>query len=204
MRYLSVLGIPVSSPRWGGIKESEPGTANIAERCLSYDEKPLMLFQKLKESGQKPVFMLRHIVSLFLKTGKETDTNHVQRDIRSPIAVAQQKQALKLGLPANSSVNVLPKIRPSSDTSTSPTKSSSSSVPSANLQPNANRRPEDAFPELPSPGLRDGEGGPKLQQQQQQLAGSLMDKDGNVQSVTYAVAIYPYIADRQDEFDVAV
>lgn len=31
-----------------------------------------------------------------------------------------------------------------------------------------------------------------------------MDKDGNVQNVTYAVAIYPYIADRQDEFDVGV
>lgn len=33
------------------------------ERCLSYDEKPLLLFQKLKEAGQKPVFMLRHLVS---------------------------------------------------------------------------------------------------------------------------------------------
>jgi hypothetical protein len=33
------------------------------ERCLAYDEKPLLLFQKLKESGQRPVFMLRHIVS---------------------------------------------------------------------------------------------------------------------------------------------
>lgn len=36
------------------------------ERCLSYDEKPLMLFQKLKEGGQKPVFMLRHIVCSFV------------------------------------------------------------------------------------------------------------------------------------------
>lgn len=35
----------------------------MPERCLSYDEKPLMLFQKLKEGGMKPVFMLRHIVS---------------------------------------------------------------------------------------------------------------------------------------------
>lgn len=34
------------------------------ERCLSYDEKPLLLFQKLKEANQKPVFMLRHIVGL--------------------------------------------------------------------------------------------------------------------------------------------
>jgi hypothetical protein len=37
--------------------------ADLVERCLSYDEKPLLLFQKLKESGQKPVFMLRHMVS---------------------------------------------------------------------------------------------------------------------------------------------
>jgi hypothetical protein len=37
--------------------------ADVVERCLSYDEKPLLLFQKLKESGQKPVFMLRHMVS---------------------------------------------------------------------------------------------------------------------------------------------
>ena len=43
---------------------SEARPELIAERCLSYDEKPLMLFQKLKESGQKPVFMLRHIVRL--------------------------------------------------------------------------------------------------------------------------------------------
>lgn len=52
---------------FGSTGQSCPTTlaGNVAdgsERCLSYDEKPLMLFQKLKESGQKPVFMLRHIV----------------------------------------------------------------------------------------------------------------------------------------------
>ncbi|OCF38560.1 hypothetical protein I317_07670 [Kwoniella heveanensis CBS 569] len=167
------------------------------ERCLSYDEKPLLLFQKLKETGHRPVFMLRHI-----------------KDIRSPIAVAQQKQAQKLGLPANSTQNVLPKIKPSTDTSISPTKANS-------LQPAAGNRADDghtpnggAFPELPSPGLRDPEGsagGSKLvppghgsAAQPGSGTGTLVDKDGNVQTVTYAVAIYPYIADRQDEFDVAV
>ena len=50
----------------------------IVERCLSYDEKPLLLFQKLKDAKKNPVFMLKHI-----------------RDIRSPIAVAQQKQAAR-------------------------------------------------------------------------------------------------------------
>ncbi|GFZ43211.1 hypothetical protein JCM24511_00930 [Saitozyma sp. JCM 24511] len=165
------------------------------ERCLSYDEKPLMLFQKLKEGGQKPVFMLRHI-----------------RDIRSPIAVAQQKQLAKLGLPPNSTVNVLPKIKPMSDTSISPTKASS-------LQPGVGREEGQTpsggtFPELPSPGLREGEGGPKSAATGQAHGtgagaaqgshGTLVDKEGVVREVTYAVAIYPYIADRQDEFDVAV
>lgn len=49
-------------------------TADPKERCLSYDEKPLLLFQKLKESGQKPVFMLRHIVSCsWINTGAMSD-----------------------------------------------------------------------------------------------------------------------------------
>lgn len=46
------------------------------ERCLSYEEKPLLLFQKLKEANQNPVFTLRHI-----------------KDIESPISIALAKQA---------------------------------------------------------------------------------------------------------------
>ncbi|KAF5373351.1 hypothetical protein D9615_007469 [Tricholomella constricta] len=53
-------------------------TGNRVERCLSYDEKPLLLFQKLKDAKKNPVFMLKHI-----------------KDIRSPIAVAQQKHAAR-------------------------------------------------------------------------------------------------------------
>ncbi|KAF8159613.1 hypothetical protein B0H34DRAFT_654723 [Crassisporium funariophilum] len=52
--------------------------SNRIERCLSYDEKPLLLFQKLKDAKKNPVFMLKHI-----------------KDIRSPIAVAQQKHAAR-------------------------------------------------------------------------------------------------------------
>ncbi|KAG6826560.1 hypothetical protein H0H92_015314 [Tricholoma furcatifolium] len=55
---------------------STPG--NRIDRCLSYDEKPLLLFQKLKDAKKNPVFMLKHI-----------------KDIRSPIAVAQQKHAAR-------------------------------------------------------------------------------------------------------------
>ncbi|KAG7093747.1 hypothetical protein E1B28_007398 [Marasmius oreades] len=51
---------------------------NRIERCLSYDEKPLILFQKLKDAKKNPVFMLKHI-----------------KDIRSPIVVAQQKHAAR-------------------------------------------------------------------------------------------------------------
>ncbi|KAF9563946.1 hypothetical protein CPC08DRAFT_685900 [Agrocybe pediades] len=53
-------------------------SGNRIERCLSYDEKPLLLFQRLKDAKKNPVFMLKHI-----------------KDIRSPIAVAQQKHAAR-------------------------------------------------------------------------------------------------------------
>ncbi|KAH9462297.1 hypothetical protein Pst134EB_006201 [Puccinia striiformis f. sp. tritici] len=46
------------------------------ERCLSYEEKPLLLFQKLKEANQNPVFTLRHI-----------------KDIESPVSLALVKQS---------------------------------------------------------------------------------------------------------------
>lgn len=148
------------------------------ERCLSYDEKPLLLFQKLKEGGQRPVFMLRHI-----------------RDIKSPIAVAQQKQAVKLGLPPNSDKNLLPTIE---STLASPTKATSNGTPPTSGDRPAGRTPgEGTFPELPSPGMRDAMDAPKT-------PGTLVDKNGQVHKVTYAISIYPYIADRQDEFDVAV
>jgi bZIP factor len=48
------------------------------ERCLSYDEKPLLLFQNFKEAKKNPAFMIRHI-----------------KDVRSPIVIAQQKHAVR-------------------------------------------------------------------------------------------------------------
>lgn len=52
----------------------------MIERCLSYDEMPLLLFQKLKESGQKPVFMLRHIVSSCTKIARsQLDAEQIGR-----------------------------------------------------------------------------------------------------------------------------
>ncbi|KIM43974.1 hypothetical protein M413DRAFT_433200 [Hebeloma cylindrosporum] len=46
-------------------------SGNRVERCLTYDEKPLRLFQKLENAKKDPVFALKHI-----------------KDIRSPIADA--------------------------------------------------------------------------------------------------------------------
>ncbi|KIR67533.1 protein kinase regulator [Cryptococcus bacillisporus CA1873] len=155
-------------------------TGESTERCLSYDEKPLLLFQKLKETGHKPVFMLRHI-----------------KDIKSPVYIAHIKQAQKLGFPPNTTATLLPKIKPATDTSLSPTK--------PNTFKPAIPRTEDgqtpngtAFPELPSPGLRDGDAGGRMSN------GQLVDPDGSVVNVTYGVAIYPYCRDREDEFDVPV
>lgn len=136
-----------------------------------------MLFQKLKEGGHKPVFMLRHIVSCTRLNLKIVLSR--QRDIKSPITVAQQKQLTKLGLPATSTANVLPKIKPASDTTSSPTKSTT-------LQAGQGRDGREArgLPELPSPGVKDDI---------TKAQGTVMDADGKLTNVTYAVAIYPQV-----------
>ncbi len=143
-----------------------------------------MLFQKLKESGQRPVFMLRHIVRSPALFRDRVDWS--QRDIKSPIAVAQQKQATKLGLPPNTTTKVLPKI---SSSDASPTK-----VNGKNLQPGRSgdegQTPNGGtFPELPSPGLRDGDG-----LRSAGATGTVVDEEGNVTNITYAVAIYPLVS----------
>ncbi|SPO29970.1 probable MAP kinase pathway-interacting protein [Ustilago trichophora] len=128
------------------------------ERCLSYDEKPLLLFQKLKENEQSPVFMLRHI-----------------RDVKSPIAIAEAKAASKLQ-------------ERESEGSTSAKKRSA---------PRADRRRIVAG--TPPPGAvvtnasNPVEVGP---------AADLPER--NKVAKTYAVAIYPYMPERDDEFDVNV
>lgn len=119
------------------------------------------------------------------------------RDIRSPVVVAQEKRAAKLGLPPSTSTNVLPTIE---STLSSPTRGNGA----ANGDRPAGRTPGDgAFPELPSPGARDREDAGEKPSSPQPV-GSIVDRDGNIHKVTYAISIYPYIADRTDEFDVAV
>ncbi|KAG8733305.1 Adaptor for signal transduction [Ceratobasidium sp. 423] len=102
------------------------------ERCISYDEKPLLLFRRLKETNKNPVFFLRHI-----------------KYIHSPITVAQQKQATQ---PAQR--------RESPDAAGT----------DASATPQPNRREDVVYATTKS----------------------------------YATAVYPYLAESDDEFDVSV
>ncbi|PWN31965.1 uncharacterized protein FA14DRAFT_150079 [Meira miltonrushii] len=124
------------------------------ERCLSYDEKPLLLFQKLKENKQSPVFMLRHI-----------------RDVKSPIAIASAKAAARKTSTSNGSGST------NGENEAAGKSSSSKSGPAAHLIDGK---------------TTDGGG---------RGAASAASASG---SDTYAIAIYPYVSEREDEFDVAV
>ncbi|KIY52853.1 hypothetical protein FISHEDRAFT_69322 [Fistulina hepatica ATCC 64428] len=202
---------------------------NRIERCLSYDEKPLLLFQKLKDAKKNPVFMLKHI-----------------KDIRSPIAVAQQKQAQRK---ASSMID-------GKDGSTSQAAQSSSKQPSdrANHRPpklevhdlssnppltglspaggpwlenavspvadrpngssedvSVPQRSMSSQPSHPSTIAASGTGvgqspSSDVQQQQPNIASGSSGRDvpPMAREVSYAVAIYPYMAEQDDEFDVVV
>ena len=107
-----------------------------------------------------------------------------QKDIKSPIQIAQMKQADKLKV--EPSAAILPQLKTAQDQAASPTKVNA-------LQPT--RRNEDgqtpaggAFPELPSPGLPIEGGSATIPKT---ASRTLKDKEGNTQSVSYAVSIYP-------------
>nr|AMM02737.1 putative adaptor protein [Ustilago esculenta] len=128
------------------------------ERCLSYDEKPLLLFQKLKENEQSPVFMLRHI-----------------RDVKSPIAIAEAKAASKLQereSEANASAKKRSAPRPDR-------RRIIAGVPPLGALVTNATNPVEVGPAADLP-------------------------ERNKVAKTYAVAIYPYMPERDDEFDVNV
>ncbi|KAF7430523.1 Adaptor for signal transduction [Pleurotus ostreatus] len=230
---------------------------NRIERCLSYDEKPLLLFQKLKDAKKNPVFMLKHI-----------------KDIRSPIAVAQQKLAArKAGSIASNNGNAtdpsaetpvatshaqvasnggsngtkhgsdrsarpsaltLPDYQggPGPGTGTGSARAPSSGLLTTGLSPQPGWPSENS---MLSPGVVDGKSigssGLDESHMSQSSVGSNMTGTTLVNSVgghgshgshgssssistareipastgiSYAVAIYPYMAEQDDEFDVVV
>lgn len=158
-----------------------------------------MLFQKLKDAKKNPVFMLKHI-----------------KDIKSPIAVAQQKHAARKGAdPTSSSTNA---NRPSPghahnrSVTVRPTKFNATSPP-LNTATGAQSH---GWPELMSPAVDQ-----KDKMDELGAGGSVSVADENVHAsggfqtgrqestvqatnVSYAVAIYPYMAEQEDEFDVVV
>ncbi len=182
---------------------------NRIERCLSYDEKPLLLFQKLKDAKKNPVFMLKHI-----------------KDIRSPIAVAQQKQAARK---ASASADGTPPAKTASppgastlQTSPGQTRGRPPKLQVSHLQhqtsglltgvPNG----QSGWPELMSPlveskgdGAADtskshGESGVGTSEGAEGATPPVLREMPPATEVSYSVAIYPYMAEQEDEFDVVV
>ena len=147
---------------------------NRIERCLSYDEKPLLLFQKLKDAKKNPVFMLKHI-----------------KDIRSPIAVAQQKHAARKASTVDGHSSSLANSKLSAG-------SGSSKEPDLGSAANS------------SAGAMNG-----LSEKSRNMGGSADTGDGRagpvigeipvpIVELSYVVAIYPYMAEQDNEFDVVV
>jgi protein STE50 len=205
---------------------SDPGLyspGNRIERCLSYDEKPLLLFQKLKDARKEPVFVLKHI-----------------KDIRSPIAVAQQKHAARKQMSGEThslagqpgadhgqwaasgagqvnAANSRPSLRPRPEVGDLAAGGSG-----AALAPSASAHP--AWLEVMSPTISGsdagtaptstpGTGPPTLHRSASgrfRTGSASATGDGEREmplpsaGVSYAVAIYPYMAEQDDEFDVVV
>jgi len=188
---------------------------NRIERCLSYDEKPLLLFQKLKDSNRNPVFMLKHI-----------------KEIRSPIAVAQQKHAARKassvisndtvatqGHNLASKTNNTPRFEVSdlSTTSGSPLPSwPETGLPSSLVD---QRKEDPATPPSSStskvtssasentlvvPGSSPQKPESRISDKQQPYHPNPTSIPTPHGQVSYAIAIYPYMAEQEDEFDVIV
>ncbi|KAI0305899.1 hypothetical protein B0F90DRAFT_1808478 [Multifurca ochricompacta] len=186
---------------------------NRIERCLSYDEKPLLLFQKLKDASKNPVFMLKHI-----------------KDIRSPIAVAQQKQAARKasGEPSSS------RSKPGTSHARTPSRPPRLQVQadaSANVVPPlmTGTSTQPGWPEVLSPAVDNKDREDAVERERLKGASSseppksavpytaiaTASTDHNeigtparevpvTAEISYAVAIYPYMAEQEDEFDVVV
>ncbi|KAF8141693.1 hypothetical protein EV363DRAFT_1149651 [Boletus edulis] len=196
---------------------------NRIERCLSYDEKPLLLFQKLKDAKKNPVFMLKHI-----------------KDIRSPIVVAQQKHALRKASISSEHTNSnssTPSATPSHPNKPIATGQGKAVARPPKLEVNdlstpaplTGTTPQAGWPEVISP-IAENKSGEDMASSRHASSATLVNSrqnsdcytsrtstlHGSVEAestkreippsmgVSYAVAIYPYMAEQEDEFDVVV
>ncbi|GAA5958490.1 hypothetical protein JCM21900_001486 [Sporobolomyces salmonicolor] len=157
------------------------------ERCLAYDEKPLLLFQRLKESNDNPVFMLRHI-----------------KDIKSPIAVASAKHAARRekrppGIGGGVERSLMGVNRDGSGISGG----GGGGAPANGLGPNA-RPTRLHHPPVLLPVGKERDGTADEEAKDGGAGGDKEKKAIQSQNQGYCIAIYPYLAEREDEFDVAV
>jgi len=183
---------------------------NRIERCLSYDEKPLLLFQRLKDGRKNPVFMLKHI-----------------KDIRSPIAVAQQKHAARKASSTISAGDALSQSRPTAASrSNRPPRLEVNdfSAPAPMLSGSSGHV---GWPEVLSPSAEQkdriiedtsasrsdsvltgstavGSEPARSRGTEGESGSSARENPVALSGVSYAVAIYPYMAEQDDEFDVVV
>ncbi|PPQ62864.1 hypothetical protein CVT24_006262 [Panaeolus cyanescens] len=203
-------------------------SGNRIERCLSYDEKPLLLFQRLKDTKKNPVFMLKHI-----------------KDIRSPIAVAQQKHAARKASSVISQETTITSATHGHQKAQSVSRSGHR-PPKLEVQ-ELSGTPTMAAALSPQPGWPEGSmASPAVEPSRPDemsmppisatshnsvsstltsststLVNSSITGKGSVSEssshsaptrempssssgVSYAVAIYPYMAEQEDEFDVVV
>ena len=173
-----------------------------------------MLFQKLKDASKNPVFMLKHI-----------------KDIRSPIAVAQQKQAARKASGDSSSSK--PKPASHARTPSRPPRLQVHPDASANVvpPPMTGLSAQPGWPEVMSPAVDNKDR--KEATDKERLNGASGSEPPTPKSavphtasaspssdhykvptsakgfpvtaeISYAVAIYPYMAEYEDEFDVVV
>ncbi|KAH9989839.1 hypothetical protein BJV77DRAFT_1015447, partial [Russula vinacea] len=153
---------------------------NRIERCLSYDEKPLALFQKLKDASKNPVFMLKHI-----------------KDIRSPIAVAQQKQTVRKAFGDSSSS----KPKPASQARTPSGQEIDNKDRKETTTGNIERRKWLRTSDSEVCCTHTASASPSSDHNQIDRP----EKEVPVTAeISYAVAIYPYMAEQEDEFDLVV
>ncbi|KAH9479495.1 Protein STE50 [Psilocybe cubensis] len=211
-------------------------SGNRIERCLSYDEKPLLLFQKLKDAKKNPVFMLKHI-----------------KDIRSPIAVAQQKHAARKASSVISQESTVTgathghqKAPSQSRTTHRPPKLEVQDLSATTPAPSTGLSPQPGWPEasMLSPAAdgsrqeempasatihtshfsnfstnstmsassgstmvgssQTGNGRDSTKPNQETTSSAREMPPASSSGVSYAVAIYPYMAEQDDEFDVVV
>jgi bZIP factor len=181
---------------------------NQTERCLSYDEKPLLLFQKLKEGKKNPMFTLKHI-----------------RDIRSPIAQAQLKHAARQAASVESSstngklsagsgsgsgrsISRRPRLELNDASQTTTTGTAQQPGWLEVLSPTMEQKEQD----LGSAGRvstsrmngSNENGGGSGDSGDDNVTPAIRETPMPLTELTYAVAIYPYMAEQDDELDVVV